>query len=230
MAVNARWKGLPWLVAAGVVVGLVVLGVALLKCPERVAAPGASPPSAAAPAAPAAPVADSAPAATPPEPSKPAAGAMAAYLPPPPSVPADQEPQVHPVDLKALRAKLPDNLYWTVAAPTEDPQVLKQRDEDSRRWNDVYGKVLSGTATEEEIRQYYSHRRQVSEDMMAFANTVLADYGDRLPEQERGLYELSVDMHRTRLAELPRQEQEAFARRQEQERRREAWRQGRQQP
>ncbi|MFP2912180.1 hypothetical protein ACLESD_45600, partial [Pyxidicoccus sp. 3LFB2] len=152
-------------------------------------------------------------------------------LPQPPSSPDDEvAPQVHPVDLTALRAKLPDNVYWTLGAPTQDPEVLKQRDEESRRWNDLYGKVLSGTATEAEVRQYYAHRRKVSEDLIVFATTVLADYGDQLPEQERGLYELSLDMHRTKLSELPRQEQEALARRQEQEQRREAWRQGQQQP
>jgi hypothetical protein len=156
---------------------------------------------------------------------------VSAFLPQLPSGPSDEPvPQPHPVDLQALRAKLPDNLYWSLAAPTQEPEVLKQREAETQRWNDVYGKVLSGMATEAEIHQYYAHRRQVSEDMMAFASTVLADYGDRLPEQERGLYELSLDMHRTRLSELPRQEQEALTRRQEQERRREAWRQGQQQP
>lgn len=228
MAVNARWKGLPWLVAAGAVVGLVVLLVVLLKGPEPSASTAdATPPS----AAPAAPVASSTPAPPPPAAPKPGGSALSALLPQPPSIPSEEDaPRVHPVDLKALREKLPDNLYWTLAAPTQDPEVLRQREVEEKRWNDVYGKVLSGEATEEEVHGYYAHRRQVSEDMMTFASTVLADYGNALPEQERGLYELSVDMHRTRLSELPRQEQEALVRRQEQERRREAWRQGRQQP
>lgn len=222
MAVNARWKGLPWVVATGAVLGLAVLLFVLLKRPEP------SGPTAQAPAsATASPVVGPTVAAPSPVPSKPGGSAVTALLPQPPSGPSDEAvPQPHPVDLQALRAKLPDNVYWTLAAPTQDPEVLKQRDEETRRWNDVYGKVLSGMATEEEVHQYYAHRREVSEDMMAFASTVLADYGDQLPEQERGLYELSLDMHRTRLSELPRQEQEALARRKEQERRREAWRQG----
>jgi len=157
-------------------------------------------------------------------------GSGTGLLPQPPSGPEDDAPQLHPVDLTALRAKLPDNLYWSLGAPTTDPEVLKRREEDTRRWNDLYGKVLSGMATEEEIRQYYAHRRQVSEDLLAFASRVLADYGDELPEQERGLYELSIHMHRTRLLELPRQEQDALARGQEQTQRREAWRQGPSQP
>ncbi|NPC81181.1 hypothetical protein HPC49_23500, partial [Pyxidicoccus fallax] len=146
--------------------------------------------------------------------------------PPPP----DQAPQLHPVDLASLREKLPDNLYWELGAPTKDPEVLKRREDDAKRWNDLYGKVLSGSATEEEVRRYYEHRRRVSEDFITFAGAVLTEYGDRLPEQERGLYELSINMHRTRLAELPGQEQDALARRQVQEQRREAWRRGQQTP
>ncbi|MCY1021065.1 hypothetical protein [Pyxidicoccus sp. MSG2] len=230
MAENARWKGLPWVVATGAVVGLAVLLVVLLKRPEPSGAPEAEPPVAATSAS-TSPAQAPTPAATPSAPvaaAQPGGGTVSPYLPQPPS--GDEAPQIHPVDLQALRAKLPDNLYWTLGAPTEDPEVLKWRDDETRRWNDVYGKVLSGVATEEEVRQYYAHRREVSEDMVAFATTVLADYGDRLPDQERGLYELSIDMNRTRLSELPRQEQEALTRRQEQEQRREAWRQGQQQP
>jgi hypothetical protein len=231
MAENARWKGLPWLIAAGAVVGLAVLLAVFLLRPEP-----SSPPEVGTPAATSAstsPVASPTPAATASAPvaAQPGGGTVSPYLPQPPSLPSgDEAPQFHPVDLKALRAKLPDNLYWTLGAPTEDVEVLRRRDEETRRWNDVYGKVLSGMATEAEVHEYYAHRREVSEDMVAFASTVLADYGDRLSEQERGLYELSVDMHRTRLSELPRQEQEALTRRQEQEQRREAWRQGQQQP
>src|SRR5262249_13041055 len=39
----------------------------------------------------------------------------------------------YPVDLVKLRAKLPDNLYWQLGAPTQDPQVLQVRAEEERR-------------------------------------------------------------------------------------------------
>ncbi len=117
-----------------------------------------------------------------------------------------------------------------MGVPTKDPEVLKKRAEDAERWNDLYGKVLSGMASEEDIYRYYTYRRQVSEDFIAFATTVLSEYGDTLPERDRGLYELSINMHRTRLAELPRQEADSLAHRQAQEQRREAWRQGQRTP
>ncbi|MCE9667678.1 hypothetical protein LY474_07605 [Myxococcus stipitatus] len=149
----------------------------------------------------------------------------------PPTVDAEGEgARPYPIDLAALRAKMPDNLYWSLAAPTTDEAVLKQREDESRRWNDAFGRVQSGEATEAEIRDYYARRRKVSEDMLQFATTVLADYGDQLPDRDRGLYELSINMHRTRLSEYPREEEDAQARRREQESRRAQWRQGQQAP
>jgi len=129
------------------------------------------------------------------------------------------------VDLTHLRERLPGNLYWRMGAPTKDPNLLRWREEEEQRWNRLNGKVLSNTATEEEIHAYYAHRRRVSEDFMAFATLVLQEEGDRLSEPERGLYELSIRMHRTRLEELPQQLEEALTRKRFQALRRTAWNQ-----
>lgn len=132
--------------------------------------------------------------------------------PPPPGLAAAGAPSAYPVDLEALRARLPDNLYWTLGAPTEDPAVLQARRERDRRTNELYGKVLSTTATEEEIQRYYTERRRVSEDYIQFAELVLAEYRDELPEEHIGLYELSIRLHRARLDEIPRDMKEALDR------------------
>jgi hypothetical protein len=144
---------------------------------------------------------------------------------PPPDPGLDAEAQ-HPIDLERLRAKLPDNSYWRLGAPTKDPAVLRAREEDERRRNELYGRVLSNTASEEEIRGYYAERRKISEDYIEFAQAALKEYGDQLPDQERGLYELSVKMHTMRLREMPRQIDDALARKKVQDRRREDWQQG----
>ena len=200
--------------------------VLVVPGPESETAAAVTPPAPPAPAA-------APPPATPPPaaPTAPVTGSvMKDYL-QPPSVDAEGEgARPYPIDLAALRAKLPDNLYWSLAAPTTDEAVLKQREDESRRWNDAFGRVQAGEATEAEIRDYYARRRKVSEDMLQFATTVLADYGDQLPDRDRGLYELSINMHRTRLSEYPRQEEDAQARRREQESRRAQWRQGQQAP
>ncbi|MCP3057861.1 hypothetical protein LXT21_03630 [Myxococcus sp. K38C18041901] len=137
----------------------------------------------------------------------------------------DEQPKPYPLDMEALRARLPDNLYWELGAPTKDPELIRKREEETRRWNEVFGRVQSGDATEAEIQQYYERRRKVSEDMLLFATTVLEEQGDELPERDRGLYELSINMHRTRLSEYSRQEAESLAHRRAQEERRQAWRQ-----
>ncbi len=230
MAANAR-KALPWIAATAAVALIAVLFLTSTETPE--APPPVEEAAAPAPASPPRPLAP------PPPPEAFAspvpgglAGTGAAPLPAqvPEPEPEPETPKPYPVDMERLREKLPDNLYWEVAAPTKDPEVLKKRDEASRHWNDMYGKVLSGMATEAEVHAYYAHRRKLSEDFLAFATTVLSDYGDVLPERDRGLYELSIQMHRTRLEELPRQEAESLAHREAQERRRQAWRQGQQAP
>jgi hypothetical protein len=131
--------------------------------------------------------------------------------------------RLHSVDLEALRVKMPNNLYWRMDAPTKDPKETQERDEEKRRWNVLYGKVLSNTATEEEIQKYYDHRQKISEDYIQFAGLVLDDYGDKISDKEHGLYELSIRMHKGRLREIPRQREEALARKRVQDARREEW-------
>jgi hypothetical protein len=135
-----------------------------------------------------------------------------------------EERQEYPLRLEELRAKLPDNLYWKRDAPTTDPEVLRQRDEEARQWNTLFGKVQAGDASEEEIQRYYDYRRKISEDYISMASLMLTEYGDTLPERDQGLIALSIRMHRDRLAEVPRQIDEALARKKLQDQRREEWR------
>ncbi|WP_239469870.1 hypothetical protein [Archangium violaceum] len=227
MGANTRWKALPWLAASIAVALVAVLLVTQLRggnapedtsgLEEKVATPGRSSPS---------------PALPPPGPSGAPSGVatvndagdtsgLVSEAPP-----SDAPPNQHPVDVEKLRERLPGNLYWELGAPTKDPEVLRKRAEEKQRWNALLGKVQSNEATEEEIHQYYDHRRQVSEDYIAFASLVLQEHGAQLSEQERGLYELSIQMHRTRLSELPRQVDDALARARLQDQRREKWRGG----
>jgi hypothetical protein len=142
---------------------------------------------------------------------------------PPPLVPVPVVDEGYPVNLDRLRAEIPRNRYWVDSVPTKDPEVLKRRETEAAAWNQLHGKVLSGTASTDEIRTWMDHRRQVSEDAIEFAQRVLDENGSELPERDRGLLELAIDMHRTRLAELPREESDARARKDEQDRRRATW-------
>jgi len=157
---------------------------------------------------------DPAPAASSPPPRPPAPAAA------PLLTPSEEQ---YPVDLAELRARLPGNAYWQMGAPTEDAEALRARAEHARRMNDLYGKVLSGTGSEEEIRRYYEERRRISEDYIQLSALVLREAGDRLPERDRGLHELTIQMHRDRLAAIPREIDQAIARKREQDRKREEW-------
>jgi hypothetical protein len=147
-------------------------------------------------------------------------------LPLPPGSPAPVIDEGYPVSLERLRAEIPHNRYWIDSAPTNDPEELKRRETEAAAWNDLHGKVLSGTATADEIHTWVDHRRHVSEDAIELAQRILAEHGSELPDRDRGLLELAVEMHRTRLDELPRQESEAQARKVEQDRRRAEWKAG----
>jgi hypothetical protein len=205
-----------WLV---LVVALLLVGAALVAASRKAASgPGPISSRAAARSTPPPPSLARAPA-----PAPAASGSVPAPAPVLASAPLPPIDEAYPVKLEALRAEIPRNRYWLDSAPTKDPEVIARREREAAAWNELYGKVLSGTATTDEIRTCVDHRRQVSEDAIEFAQRVLAEHGSELPDRDRGLLELAIEMHSTRLAELPRQESEARARKDEQDRRRAVW-------
>jgi hypothetical protein len=127
------------------------------------------------------------------------------------------------VDMDEIRRAMPENTYWTMSAPTTDERAIREREEERARWNAEYGKVLSGNASEEEIRAYYAHRQRLSADYVEFTSYVIDHHGDDLSEQDLGLLELARRLHLHRLAEYPKETQRAFERKAEQDAAREAW-------
>lgn len=135
------------------------------------------------------------------------------------SVPA----AVTSVDLSALRAAMPENLYWALGEPTTDEVVLARRAAGDRERNRVFGRIQAGEADDAELHAYFEAQRRLHQDYLDFSLAVLSRYGEQLPERDRGLYELSARMHRDRLAELPQLEAEAVARKHAQDERRREW-------
>lgn len=119
----------------------------------------------------------------------------------------------YPVDLDALRARLPDNRYWQLGAPTSDPAVAKRRAARAERDNAALGRVVSGEASPDEVRAYYAERRAISRDYLQIAELVLAEQGESLSPRDRGMFELSANLHRARLQQIDRDESDALARR-----------------
>lgn len=127
------------------------------------------------------------------------------------------------VDLDALRQEMPDNAFWTLAAPTLDPVLLEERRLQREARNREYGKVLSNTATEQEVRDYYALQQSESSDLVTFTTRLLDTYGEVLPDRDRGLVELAQRMHRKRLEEIPRHLTDALERREAHAAAVEAW-------
>jgi hypothetical protein len=204
--------------AALVLALLVALGFLVLRRGEgpavRAATPDLPTPAPVAPPRAEPPVADS-------EPQQPVA--------PLPAAPAPEEhgdpfaEAWSTVDLEEVRAALPDNRYWQDHAPTTDERVLREREEARALTNELYGKVLSGTGTEEEIRAYFEQRQRASTDAIQFADYLLERHEGDLTERDQELLHLARRLHLARLQEVPRRLDEALVRKRQQDEARAAW-------
>lgn len=164
------------------------------------------------------------PAAVAPSPTT-SAPAAPALPPPPPLASPDLSPGAddgsgaggptagYAVDLDALRAKLPNNRYWELGAPSDDPAVARARAERAERSNKAFGRAQTGEASEEEIRAYYAEQKRISSDYLELSLTALAEYGAQLPERDRGMFELSAQLHRAKLVQIDRDLADALERR-----------------
>jgi len=127
------------------------------------------------------------------------------------------------VDMEEIRTAMPDTLYWKMAAPTQDPEVLRAREEERARWNTEYGKVLSNTATAEEIDAFYAQQQRISEDYLEFLVYLGSHYAEVIPSKDVGLLKLAGELHLARLEEIPRRITEAQERREAHDAARRAW-------
>ena len=132
------------------------------------------------------------------------------------------------LDFEAIREKTPDSLDWLMAAPTDDPEILEARARARDERNRQYGKVVSNTASVEEIHDYWTYRRKLSEDYIEVLQLILDEHGDELSERDRGLFELTISMHAARLAEIPSKLDDALQRKAEYDQAKKEWQQQKQ--
>lgn len=119
----------------------------------------------------------------------------------------------YPLNLELLRPQIPNNLYWELDAPTTDVEVAKQRAARAKKRNDDYGRILSNEAEEGQIREYYDERRRISNDYLQLTGLVLEGKAGEVSERDRGLFELTANLHRERLKQIERDQLDALARR-----------------
>jgi len=206
-----------WLTVVGLIAVLAVV-LALLQARRPSRAPGVEPQP------PETPIAS---VATAPQPFSPPSDPQPITRTPP----AAQEPVPYveglvfgDVDLREARELMPDNLYWQTGAPTKDPAVLEAREQENRRRNEEYGRVLSGDASEDEVRAYYDYRKRLSSDYLEFADFMNRRFGNSVNDEFKGLLELSMKLHAARLAQIPADLDEALERARSREKIRQEWR------
>jgi hypothetical protein len=135
----------------------------------------------------------------------------------------EAEPAFASIDLESARAALPDNAYWEKLAPTTDPRLLGDRERAAKAWNEQYGKILAGDATEAEIQTFFDDRMRLSSDYVRFADWVIEHQGPKLSDQDLELLHVAKRLHLARVEEVPRRMQEALDRKKAQDAAREAW-------
>ena len=128
------------------------------------------------------------------------------------------------IDLREAQAVMPDNLYWQLGAPTNDPEILAAREEEKKRRNEEYGLVLSGDANEAQVNAYYDYREQISTDFLELSEWMKNRYAGKVDDEFEGLLDLSIRLHKVRLAQIPQDREDALVRSREREKIREEWR------
>jgi hypothetical protein len=127
------------------------------------------------------------------------------------------------IDLREAKALMPDNLYWKLGAPTKDPDVLAARDEERRKRNEEYGRVLAGDANEDEVRAYYDYKKKLSSDYLEFSEFMSRRYRNSDNKEFIGMLELATKMHADRLKLLDAEQEDALQRSRDHAKAREEW-------
>lgn len=127
------------------------------------------------------------------------------------------------IDFDEIRRALPDSMYWKMAFPTKDPELIAERQRIRDEWSAEAAKIQSNTATDEEIDGYYAAQQQLSNDYLEFLVYLADHYGDDVPRSEIGALKLAGQMHLAKLEEIPRRIAEAKERHAAHEAARQAW-------
>ena len=127
------------------------------------------------------------------------------------------------IDLREARELMPDNLYWQRGAPTKDPEVLAARDEERRKRNEEYGRVLAGDANEDEVKAYYDYKKRLSSDYLEFAEFMARRHRNAENKEFVGMLDLATKMHAEKLKQLDAELEAALALSRQRQKAREDW-------
>ena len=84
--------------------------------------------------------------------------------------------------------------------------------------------MLSGDASEDEVRAYYDYRKRLSTDYLEFADYMRRRFDSSLSDEFKSMLDLAVKLHTARLAQLPADREAALEHARERAKIREEWR------
>lgn len=119
------------------------------------------------------------------------------------------------VDLDAVRDVIPNNLYWSMSAPTTDEAVLAEREAKRAELKTLETKITARQATEQEIRDYYAYQTTLSEDYVIALTEIINRYGHEIPDDDYSGPTLARTLHLSKLQEMPTKLTRALEQRQQ---------------
>ena len=118
---------------------------------------------------------------------------------------SEREVALANIDLEALKEKYPNNLYWEMAAPTQDEALKEQRKDTRDYWRQQRNQISANLADEYTIREYYTYQNALSEDYVAVTDDILDNYSEGLSESDYRMLLMANRLHAKRLQEIPGQ-------------------------
>ena len=118
------------------------------------------------------------------------------------------------VDLEEVRDAIPNNLFWTMSAPTVDEALLAERDAKREELKTIETKMMARLATDQEIRDYYSYQTKLSEDYVIALTEIINRYGHVIPDDDYSGQTLARTLHLSKLQEMPSKLTQALEQRQ----------------
>lgn len=119
------------------------------------------------------------------------------------------------VDLDAIRDAIPNNLYWSMSAPTTDEAVLAEREAKRAELKAIETKMMARHATEQEIRDYYNYQTKLSEDYVIALTEIINRYGHEIPDDDYSGQTLARTLHLSKLQEMPAKMTQALEQREQ---------------
>ncbi len=111
-------------------------------------------------------------------------------------------------DMDRLRAELPGNL----AIPPRDKDERWMRDEAKKSRNELFGRISSNIASDEEVHSYYDEQALLTRDSIAMLEWILNEHEEEMGERDLARHHFLLDQFKKRLAAIPDRQARALRR------------------